>query len=727
MIGGRDRSLLARLAQELARDPQVRVLRTVGNEQAPSLVVVEMTTAHAQALKRRLGPQVVIEPDNPLTPLGSGPQSQSTENGDPMAEKEKGENGKSRARSAKSKPQPNAQPVDSESVKKRQPAEGIEARLQRYMLAAKSPMQLMGAGMAEQPVSPAALHQMLQEDSRVQVVRRLQPARATLFSTAVAVPEIVVAEMDVEYARMLRQQLPQVQIERDRLLTLAKSTPTIDTVHAEPLLTPLGLQTTISFLVQDAAATPLRDATIHVMGTAGRFQAVTGNDGRAQVTLFGDTPQSVQSVLVMPAHGHWNWRMDRPALSPTRDNVVTLRKLSDTFTGFPAQQMFGWGQRAMRLDQLSPTFRGAGVKIAVIDSGADIQHPDLRNQVAAGKDLVDRKPNGWTVDAIRHGSHCSGIITAEDNGQGIFGFATEAEMHICKIFPGGYESDLIEALDYCIDKQIDVVNLSMGMLGYNNLIADKINDARTLGVACIVAAGNTAGPVNFPGNMPTVLTVAAIGKVGTYPADSGHAAEALQPNGDGYFSARFTCLGPEIDVCAPGVAILSTVPGGYASWDGTSQAAPHVTGLAALVLAHREEFHNEYRSRDHRRVDRLFEVLKASCVPVELGDPNRTGRGMPDAIRVFEPVPSGMVPAPGGQADLEQLLKKLLESGLIPAGTVAPQHHLIPAQASPSATGPATTPAGEHPVSTGVQGALARLDREMYAAGLAGHGPDPLA
>ncbi|MET8863497.1 S8 family serine peptidase [Nonomuraea sp. NPDC004580] len=732
MIGSSNGELLAKLAHELASDPEVRLLRKLGDGDAPSLLVVEMSPEHAVTLNERLAPQVTVEPDLPLEPLGHSPRS-AKRTTIVMAGKDKGDAEKPRGRTSKEpKRRTTSSSAQSDDAKTTPDSIDIKSRRQRYMMAAKSPMQLMAMGVSEQPISPATLHQMLTEDAHVQVVRRLQPARATLFSSETSVSEIVVAEMDVEYAQMLRHQLPQVQVERDQLLTYAAAPPSTgvaagpEVAAAEPLLLPLGLQTTISFLVQSPAAEPLRDVTIHVIGTAGLFQAVTGGDGRAHVTLFGDTPQSVQSILVMPAEGYWNWRMERPALATGRDNVVTLRRLSDLFTGFPAQQTFGWGQRAMRLDKLSPTFRGAGVKVAVIDSGVDTRHPDLKNEVAAGKDLVDRTPTGWTVDTVRHGSHCSGIITAADNGKGIFGFATEAEIHICKIFPGGWQSDLIEALDYCIDNQIDVVNLSMGMPGYNNLVAQKINDARNLGVACVVAAGNTAGPVNFPGNIPTVLTVAAIGKVGTYPTDSGHAAEATPANSDGYFSARFTCLGPEIDVCAPGVAILSTVPGGYAAWDGTSQAAPHVTGLAALVLAHRDEFRNEFRYRDRRRVDRLFQVLKASCVPVDLGDRNRTGVGMPDAVRAFEPISADAMVDVGQQAMLDELIKKLIEAGLTPATGLAPQQ-FVPGQASPSSTDSTAASSGQERLITSVSGALAQLDHEMYSAGLTGYGPDPLA
>jgi subtilisin family serine protease len=309
----------------------------------------------------------------------------------------------------------------------------------------------------------------------------------------------------------------------------------------------------------------------------------------------------------------------------------------------------------------------------VIDSGIATSHRDLQ-QVKGGYDTLTQSDATWAQDTLAHGTHTAGVIAGNlDNAIGIRGIAPDAEIYAYKILPDGRFSNLIDALNLCIEQQIDVVNLSLGSEQRSELVEQKIQEAKRLGVACIVAAGNSGGPVQYPATSPHVLAVAAVGKQGEFPPESYHGTQVLVGNGrvvssDGFFSARFTCFGPEVDVCAPGVAILSSVPpDNFAVWDGTSMAAPHVTGLAALVLAHHADFQGAYKARNAPRVERLFQILKQSAQPLNLGDPYRVGAGLPDALQALSLAP----PAAGMPTSIDELVRQLLETlrrGTMPVG-----------------------------------------------------------
>jgi hypothetical protein len=196
-----------------------------------------------------------------------------------------------------------------------------------------------------------------------------------------------------------------------------------------------------------------------------------------------------------------------------------------------------------------------------------------------------------------------------------------------------------------------------------------------MGVACVVAAGNSGGPVQFPASSPHVLAVSAIGKWGEFPDDSFHATQAIDgfDSADGFFPAKFSCFGPEVDVCGPGVAIVSSIPAdGFSAWDGTSMATPHVTGMAALVLAHHPDFQRAFQTRDSHRVERLFQIIKETTTPISLGDPARTGAGLPNILRALglesqignAALPLGVLPvSPEQAAMLSQILQAIMRSG----------------------------------------------------------------
>jgi subtilisin family serine protease len=487
-------------------------------------------------------------------------------------------------------------------------------------------------------VSPLALgsvEQALRANPEIEVVDTLGPKAG--FGTLAAdgmsgAPHVIVAKMDQTKAQTLHQQgQGQLIVEEDQPLSLLDapfSAPISGgSVASAPALT-------VQVVVIGPDESPVEAAEVYLYGSLLPAVGVTNSMGEVTLSLLGGTQQSLRGLYVKPKADFWSFYQSQPALGTAQPNVVVLRPLSETFPNFPNQQVVGWGQKAMRMDQLPADRRGQGIKIAIVDSGAANSHEDLRS-ISRGVDVLAKRnnPSNWMVDTIAHGTHCAGVIAGHsENKVGILGFAPAAEIHACKIFPGGQISQLVDALEYCIEKQIDVVNLSLGTDQVSEVLEQQLLRLTSLGIACVVAAGNSGGPVQYPASSPNVLAVAAIGRLGEFPPDSYHAQTVQAPAADGFFSPRFTCFGPEIAVCAPGVAVVSSVPpNNFAAWDGTSMAAPHVTGLAALVLAHHPDFAGPFRARNALRVQRLFQIIKASARPVNIGDPRRTGFGIPDA------------------------------------------------------------------------------------------------
>jgi len=514
----------------------------------------------------------------------------------------------------------------------------ISARKKQYVIAPRQSDALQTLGL--QPLQFSALEQALRNSADIEVVDKVGPKSVlgALADGMGGAQGVLVARMTEQKAGILHQQgQGRLLVEPDQPLNL------LDAQLLQPAMVtgvlPSGgpvLNVAIRVTGPDDAA--IAEAEVSLFGSMLPASGVTDASGEVSLSLYGETAQSVRGLYVKPKADYWSFYQRDPDIQSDQTNVVTLRALSDwpALTGFPRQRCYGWGQKAMRLDQLPGNYRGQGIKIAIIDSGAATTHDNLHG-IRAGFDVLNKKtnPDGWEQDTLGHGTHCAGVVAAADIASGIRGFAPDAEIHACKLFPGGQISQLIDALEYCIDKQIDVVNLSLGGTEVSEALEQQIIRAKRSGIACIVAAGNSGGPVQYPASSPNVLAVAAVGKLDEFPADSYH-AQTLSQNVDayGYFTASFSCFGPQVSVCAPGVAILSCVPpNNFAVWDGTSMATPHVTGLAALTLAHHPDFQTQpYLGRGAERVERLFQLIRASARRVSQADQSHTGYGMPDVL-----------------------------------------------------------------------------------------------
>jgi subtilisin len=496
----------------------------------------------------------------------------------------------------------------------------------------------------------------LSQQDDVEIVRRLKLGGTLPFSAhGRSANEVLVAKIEEGKAQRLRAAAPaSLVIERDGLLTRAHTQSL--TACAAPIGALLPLRPTaseVTIRVVGERDQPIAGATV-VIDVGGLpaglpAQALTDESGTARLTFFGSSIDSIQTVFIRPAADYWDRLISAPRLG-SGVNTIRVRSLGEFHPNFPAQRLSGWGHRLMRIDPTTGRFSGSGVRIGIIDSGCDTSHALLRH-VTQGQDFTaGATETSWTQDPLAHGTHCAGIINAANTEQGIAGCAPDAELHVFKVIPEGRVSDLLAALDECIVRELDVVHIGVVCEEFSELVSQKLYEARHKGIACIAAAGNTGAAPAFPATLPGVMAVGAVGRLKEFPADSSHTLSVLPHliGTDEVFAASFSAAGPQVAVSAPGVAVISTMPGGgYAAADGTSVAAAYVTGLAALVLAHHPLLQQGLlRARNAQRVQALIELIRASAVP-HFADPLRGGAGVPDLLRI----PAGPGFAMGVRAD----------------------------------------------------------------------------
>ncbi|GLY97891.1 type VII secretion-associated serine protease mycosin [Actinoplanes sp. NBRC 103695] len=216
---------------------------------------------------------------------------------------------------------------------------------------------------------------------------------------------------------------------------------------------------------------------------------------------------------------------------------------------------------------------GAGVTVAVIDSGVDARHADLRGQVLTGVDLVDDKGDGET-DLVGHGTTVSAIIAGKDDGAGVVGIAPRAKILPVRVLDqeNRYNDALIVAkgVRWAADHGARVINLSLGGNSSSAALAAAIDYAFAKDVVVVACTGNvgtsSSTGVWYPAREPGVISVAG-----------------TERSGDALWSG--SNFGPATVVAAPATQIMGVYPSGYKKASGTSFAAPMVSGTAALIRA----------------------------------------------------------------------------------------------------------------------------------------------
>lgn len=304
---------------------------------------------------------------------------------------------------------------------------------------------------------------------------------------------------------------------------------------------------------------------------------------------------------------------------------------------------------------------GTGVKIAVLDTGIDYNHEDLRNNYQGGIGFVqnpDGSVNSGNYDDSynSHGTHVSGIIAAEKNAIGVVGVAPNAGIYAVKVLDGsnsGMTSWIIAGIEWAVNNNMTIATMSLSCTPNpyfpedcnSTALHDAMNNAYNAGLLLVAAGGNTnGGSITYPAAYDSVIAVSAT-----------DANDQI---------AAYSSVGPEIELAAPGADIYSTVKGGYAYMSGTSMAAPHVAGVAALIYSTNFPDVNGdglWNNKDVRELLHNAKDLGAS------GKDNTFGYGLVDASMSVPGIPA---PQPPNPPVVSTINLTLIRTNVSPAGDI---------------------------------------------------------
>ncbi|MFL6194672.1 MAG: S8 family serine peptidase [Thermoanaerobaculia bacterium] len=424
-------------------------------------------------------------------------------------------------------------------------------------------------------------------------------------------------------AAVVKERFPGLLVEPDIRHSMARS-PLCPPL--EPVMVPAAGSKTLKIEVKGDGA-PVSGARVMVftnLQERAGYEGVTGTDGALRLSVRS-SDSSYPLIVILPAAGFWSRTL---TAAPFQQELsISLKPL--------AISGFDWGLSVT--DAPARGERGGrDIKVAVIDSGIG-PHGSLR--VVDGKNLIREEAADAWQDLDGHGTHCAGVIAALAVAASTWGYAPNVSLYALRVFGGpdggGFASDIGDAIDWAVEAGCDIVSMSLTSETASSYMRGKIEKATDRGVLCVAAAGNEGGAVGYPAKFRNVVGVSAIGKEGTFPADSVHADAlgAVRSGDQQYFFASFSNRGEEIDLCGPGVAITSTLPGeSFAAWDGTSMACPHIAGIAALALEASPAIRNA--PRDAERMGLLSDRLLGLCTDLGMPLPYQ-GSGMPKLGALF--------------------------------------------------------------------------------------------
>lgn len=327
---------------------------------------------------------------------------------------------------------------------------------------------------------------------------------------------------------------------------------------------------------------------------------------------------------------------------------VTMPEASRQVLAAPTPTI-AWHLRSVGITSRSPT--GKGVKVAVLDTGIDLNHPDFRGAMMEGTNVMSFVSGESAQDGHGHGTHCAGLVAGplRPATGPRYGVAPDAELLIGKVLSNagrGTDDQILDAIDWAADLGARIISMSLGSERFPGeeftapyeVIAKALLNSNP-GVLLVAAAGNESSrpqytmPVGNPAACPSILSVAAVD----------------QSRRVAWFSCRKMDSIGSVDISAPGVAVHSSFAGGgYRLLSGTSMATPIVAGVAALVL----------EGDRKRRARALWKTLVTSASL--LGDANDFGAGLVQAPVIKKPTkPKGVSMVPAHRAQVLQVRRSI--------------------------------------------------------------------
>lgn len=287
-----------------------------------------------------------------------------------------------------------------------------------------------------------------------------------------------------------------------------------------------------------------------------------------------------------------------PIFNRSKDRVSLFPYKSEIIHGLTpnSSQFYGWEITKFDIPNFWKKTQGENVTVAVLDTGCDLSHDDLKNNLLEGKNII--KPKLPPEDQNGHGSHVAGTIAAIDNGLGMVGVAPLSKILPVKVLGddgSGTMQHIVEGIRWASDQNVDFITMSLGSIYQDKRIKNAIDYAQKKGCVCFCAAGNS-GPSNdilYPAKYDNVIAIGAIDKF--------------------FDRTDFSCAGESLDFLAPGEDIISCVPGNrYAAMSGTSMSNPFAVGCAALLCSWNKQNH-KYTLKT---AEDYINVFKSTSMPL---------------------------------------------------------------------------------------------------------------